>query len=135
MPNVRKMSGSHCRYYVAGRCLYSERLNPGYDESFRCRFLILWEEEFDAFLDRAEAFALGQDELAALWERRFERLQNGSRGCDDYRYCESGGDQGCINGHGDVCLLALPLCEGRCRHFALPGIGNEFDPDDTDKES
>jgi hypothetical protein len=129
------MPGSACRYYAAGRCLYTERLNPGYDESLRCRFLALWEKEFDSFLDRAEAFALDQQELAALWDRRFERLQQSGKGCEAYHPCENGGDQGCVNGCGDVCLLALPFCSGRCRHFEL--LRPEHDPEhhDTDKES
>jgi hypothetical protein len=134
MSNVRKMPGDECRFYVAGRCLYHERLNPGYDESFRCRFLVLWEEEFDAFLDRAEAFSLGRRETVELWNRRFEKLQGGDCGCPDYYYHEAGGDQGCVHGYNDLCILALPLCKGRCRHFESTLLEKD-NPNHTDKES
>lgn len=128
------MPGSACRHYVSGRCFYDERLNPGYDESLHCRFLVLWEREYDEFLDRAEAFSLDPQALEALWDRRFERLQREGEGCEGYSYSENGGDQGCANGRGAVCLLALPLCEGRCRRFALPEDDPESEYHDTDKE-
>ncbi|SKA80408.1 hypothetical protein SAMN02745704_01348 [Paucidesulfovibrio gracilis DSM 16080] len=128
MSNVRKMPGNACRYYVAGRCNYHERLNPGYDESLRCRFLVQCEDAFDAFLDRAEAFALSQEQTVAFWNRRFQRLQEEGCFCPDYCYSEDGGDQGCVHGYGDVCILALPKCEGRCRRFVLiPEVSDNND--------
>ncbi|MEF2144449.1 MAG: hypothetical protein V3573_03305 [Desulfovibrionaceae bacterium] len=117
MPKVRRMPGGSCRFFAAGRCLYDERLNPGYDESLQCRYFLLWEKEFDEFLDRAENFALGQGQAAELWERRFERLGKGETACKDYCYREDGGEQRCLNGYKHFCLLALPKCTGRCRHY------------------
>ena len=115
---VKRLPGTGCRYYNRGRCLYEERLNPGYHEAWRCRVLTAWERAFDDFVDRAEAFDLGQDRAADLWRLRMRRL--GPDGCEAFVPAGQRAPVSvvpCAHAQEDLCLLALPECGGRCRRY------------------
>lgn len=119
---VIRLPGSGCRHHVRGRCLYEEHLNPGFHEGFRCLVLDGWETEFEDFVDRVEAFGLGQGQAAGLWSRRFAALVAGGRDCPDYRppSVTSGAEGdllGCAHFEAGLCLLRLPVCDGVCSRF------------------
>ncbi|WP_285906144.1 hypothetical protein [Pseudodesulfovibrio pelocollis] len=119
MADILPLPGDECRHHARGRCLYEEHLNPGYCSTWRCRAIARWESAFDDFLVRAERFELGQEQVAILWERRFTRMVR-SLDCD--HYASGGGAElpACAHVRDGLCCLALPPCEGRCRHFRLP---------------
>jgi hypothetical protein len=130
MSNVRPMPGDACRFFRQGRCLYEERLNPGYHLSWRCLVLTRWEGEYDDFLQRAEAFRLDDAPAARLWEKRFEGLLREGINCPRFVSGGVGEVLGCSLLFGDVCLAALPACEGVCRRFLPRGRkhGTDNDP-------
>lgn len=121
---IRRLPGNDCHHFVHGRCLYEEHLNPGYNRRWRCSVLLSWEDSYDDFLLRAEAFQLEAATAAGLWEGRIERLVEAAPGCGDF---VSGGDgaTGCANAVSELCLAALPVCEGRCRKFTPREDGEE----------
>lgn len=114
---IRRLPGNECRHFAGGRCLFEERRNPGYNRSWQCRVLLQWEACYDDFLLRAEAFRLEAASAAGLWERRVERLVAQAPDCADFRR-GGGAATGCANAVGELCLLRLPECQGRCAHFA-----------------
>lgn len=118
--SIRRLPGHQCRYFARGRCLYEERLNPGYDRSLRCRVLLEWEASYDDFLLRAEAFRLGAATAAGLWENKIERLVEDIARCENFA---PGGTEatGCANALDELCVCALPPCPGRCRRFVRDG--------------
>jgi hypothetical protein len=117
MATISRLPASGCRYFLNGRCLYEEELNPGYNLDFRCVLLRRWERAFDDFLGRAEAFGLAQASAADAWARRFERLLGEDADCPDYRR-EAGRDlPDCVHCRGDICVKALPECPGHCLRF------------------
>ncbi|QJB57853.1 hypothetical protein [Pseudodesulfovibrio sp. zrk46] len=118
MSDVKRLPGDGCRHHINKRCLYDEHLNPGYAEGFRCRVLLRWEIAFDEFLERADAFNIEQDAVPDLWGRKFERMARQAFDCEKYEF--AGGEApACAQVYDGLCLLALPQCEGRCRHFFL----------------
>lgn len=119
MGEMRRLPGTGCRFYVRGRCLYEERLNPGYATGWRCGVLARWEEVYDDFLSRAEAFGVEDANVPGLWRDRFERLMREKTHCERYVYADDREPPCCANAHDRLCLLELPPCEGRCRKFAL----------------
>jgi hypothetical protein len=114
---IRRLPGNECRHFASGRCLFEEQRNPGYHRDWRCRVLAQWEESYDEFLLRAEAFRLEDAAAAGLWERRMERLVAARPDCPDFRQGGAGAT-GCVHALADLCLLRLPGCAGRCRRFA-----------------
>ena len=119
MGELKRLPGHGCRFFARGRCLYEERLNPGYTKKWRCGVLLRWESVYDDFLVRAEAFGLEEDELSELWRERLERLMLQEGRCERYVYSRHVELPSCGNSHETLCLLDLPRCEGRCRRFAL----------------
>lgn len=117
MNNILRLPGVACRHYFGNHCLYEERLNPGYHESFRCTVLQGWEEAFEAFVDRAEAFGLEPSDASLFWRRRLDALLSGSRDCSDFLATDGDGP-GCVHFLGGLCVLRLPACAGRCSRFA-----------------
>ncbi|EPR42172.1 hypothetical protein dsx2_0099 [Desulfovibrio sp. X2] len=118
---VRQMPGNACRFYRHGRCLYEERLNPGYNASWRCAVVRKWEEEYDEFVQRAEAFGLEDETAGSIWEKRFQSLLRMDVPCEHFG---RGGEYEllkCVHLMGDLCLCALPRCEGVCRRFQPRG--------------
>ncbi|EPR31603.1 hypothetical protein dsat_0927 [Alkalidesulfovibrio alkalitolerans DSM 16529] len=118
---LRQMPGNACRFFRAGRCLYEERLNPGYNGSWRCVVVRSWEREYDEFVQRAEAFGLEDDAAGSIWERRFAEMMRAGVACDRF---ERGGEYellACVHLMGDLCLCALPPCDGVCGRFQPRG--------------
>jgi len=119
MADVKRLPGDGCRHHTNQRCLYEEHLNPGYGTSWRCRVLMRWETAFDEFLERAEAFNVAQDAVPDLWGRKFERMARQAFDCEEYVFVQGGEAPACAHILDGLCHLALPPCEGRCRHFAM----------------
>lgn len=124
MADIMRMPGDNCRHHTLGRCLYEEYLNPGYSSEWRCRVLACWESAFDDFLVRAELFGVAQEAVPDLWERRFERIAR-AVDCEEYALCREADSPACAHVLNGLCRLALPLCEGRCRHYELPETHDE----------
>jgi hypothetical protein len=131
MAEILPMPGDACRHHTRGRCLYEEHLNPGYCSLWQCRAFAHWESAFDDFLARAELFGLEQERVASLWERRFARIAH-AFDCDRYSACTGADTPVCIHARDGLCRLALPVCEGRCRHYRLPRMDNPESGPQTD---
>ena len=123
---VLKFPGAGCRHYLHGRCLYEEHLNPGFRRSYRCGVLEGWEAQFESFVDRAEAFGIGQAQAGGLWSRRFEGLVSGRRDCAEFipeadAARSESEPMGCALFMEGFCLIRLPRCQGVCpRHEPAP---------------
>ncbi|NCC24861.1 MAG: hypothetical protein EOM25_06645 [Deltaproteobacteria bacterium] len=118
MADVTAFPGRGCRFYIQGRCLYEEVLNPGYAQVWRCRVLVELERRFDDLLDRAESFHLDAAVTGRIWAGRQSEAEALFKSCPDFGL--EGGDS-C--GHlvlGMICVLRLPSCLGACRRFS-PG--------------
>lgn len=126
MGDITRLPGQGCRHHAGGHCLYEERLNPGYAQHWRCRVLARWEAAFDDFLGRAEVFGVEQSAVPDLWERQFERLAREAFDCEQYVYSHGEDAPACLHAVDGVCRLALPVCEGRCRHHE-----RYIEPEDT----
>ncbi|MBU1001492.1 MAG: hypothetical protein KKE73_03105 [Proteobacteria bacterium] len=124
--NVRLFPACACGHYQLGRCLYEERLNPGFRDRWRCRVLTKWEKAYDDFLLRAEAFHLELANAVELWEARLERLLVQARQCPDYAGGAEESATGCLNEIEGLCLRLLPECQGRCRHYTTDQSKNNF---------
>lgn len=119
MADVTKLPAETCRFHLKGKCLYEERLNPGYERQWRCLVMTRWEEIFDEFLRRAEAFGIEYDRVLQLWEARFQRLIDADPECEEFELEGAVTPPCCAHEYDALCLLELPLCDGRCRHFLL----------------
>ncbi|MBG0789280.1 MAG: hypothetical protein H0S80_02155 [Desulfovibrionaceae bacterium] len=120
MGKIHALPGDGCRHYIFGRCLYQERLNPGYRRSYRCQVLNRWERAYDDFLNRADAMGVDQESVSGLWAIQFQRMAREAFHCrnhvfnhDDHR------PPACRNEMDGLCVLGLPKCGGRCRHFEI----------------
>lgn len=114
---ITRLPGTGCRFYERGRCLYEERLNPGYHEEWRCAVLVRWEGVYEDFLRQAEAFGLTDAAASALWQRRFERLAAAPPECPRFQPGPTDELPGCALSTEGLCVLALPECAGQCQHF------------------
>ncbi len=91
-------------------------MNPGFSPGFRCLREQALCLDFDAFLDRAEAFGLTEKEAARIWNARNHR--RALRACPHNRLEElSGAGLDCVWLLEGACLLSMPRCEGVCPHF------------------
>jgi len=115
--NLVRFPAVGCRHFHQGRCLYEERLNPGFHTAWRCSVLTRWESVYDEFLDRAENFGLSETELGVLWHRRFERLAEEAVPCPDAHPSDGETMPECRHLLEDLCLLRLPECAGPCERF------------------
>ena len=114
---VTRLPGLGCRHFLAGRCLYEEHLNPGFAIAFRCSVLVHLERDFDDFLRRAEAMALSEEQAGKLWQTRFPTTLAKQETCRGYRPGDTTSFPDCANAAGELCLLALPICPGRCQRY------------------
>ncbi len=114
---VRRLPGRDCRFFQRGRCLYEERLNPGYHAGWRCRVLARWEAAYEDFLRQADAFGLEEASASGLWRQRFERLAAGDPQCLQFQPSREGDLPGCVFVLEGLCLLTLPDCAGLCPRF------------------
>lgn len=117
MAKVTKMPGCMCVFYLSGKCLYEEMLNPGYNKEWRCKVLEDLEDEYDKLLRQAENFNLDEQAFSDLWEQRIEEHLKSKVVCrkmvpheeEDYPFC--------VAVHDEICLLEMPVCEGICSKF------------------
>jgi hypothetical protein len=116
---IHRLPGYGCRHHCQGRCLYEEALNPGYHQDWRCEVLLRWEDVYEDFLNRVEAFGLDEKDLAELWAKRFERLSQDAVGCPDFSPGLTESVPECFLLAGELCVLRLPQCFGQCQHYAL----------------
>lgn len=124
------MPGVNCAFFLQGRCLYEERVNPGLRDSWRCRVLVALEQEYDRFLDQAEHFNLDLRTAMNIWERRAEEIVGWKPPCDAYACrgpeVQVDGENGrpedavldCVHYWLGLCLPELPACAGVCPLFA-----------------
>ena len=111
-----------CRYFRRGVCLYAERRNPGRDESLHCAVISGLVRDWDAFLDRAEAFRLDEKDASAIWNRLAEKKLSAPALCpkqqDLTRPCDLVGDfVSCSYLEDGLCLLLFPRCAQRCAYY------------------
>ncbi len=111
------MPGRACGHYAGGRCLYGERLNPGYHVSWRCRVLKQWEKEYDDFVHRAEAFGLEDAAAKPMLEKHFQKVLKQAIACPRFEPEASAGMPPCLHLLDELCLKELPVCHGVCRFF------------------
>lgn len=120
MTTLVRLPGDGCRYFVRRCCLLEERVNPGLRTEFACTFLADLEARFDAFVSLSEVFGLSAEEAGRIWERRWGGVLSASWNCPDFVPGPEGvEDEGCDNLLDGLCLLAMPPCPGRCRHYAV----------------
>lgn len=116
----RHCSHTWCEHYCQGACMLAENRNPGLEARFCCACLSALMEEWDAFLDRAEAFGLAEDMAARIWNgRKHAALESGLL-CPPVL-------SGALKAHplGEdcpyivrgACLLAMPRCTAVCKDF------------------
>ncbi len=115
--SMTRLPGEGCRHFLWGRCLYEEHCNPGLSQRTRCAVLTRLVRLFDDFLARAENLSLTEEQAARLWEARFPALVAKEGNCQDYLPGDTNSFPDCANAAGDLCLLALPVCPGRCARF------------------
>ncbi|WP_232286142.1 hypothetical protein [Solidesulfovibrio carbinoliphilus] len=114
---LTRLSGQGCRHFLAGRCLYAEHVNPGLEEGFVCVVVHRLGRAFDDFLLRAENLGLGEEEAGRVWQARFPATLAKEGNCQDYLPGGTTSFPDCAHAAGELCLLALPACPGRCGRF------------------
>ncbi len=120
MAKVTKLPGRNCRFFISGRCLYEEMLNPGYNRNWRCRVIRELEGEYDHLLRQADTFKLDEKAFNDLWEQRIEEHLKSSVVCRKMIPSEEDEGPFCAALYDEICLLELDKCEGVC---------NKFEPD------
>ncbi len=116
------MPGTYCKHYLKGRCLRTERLNPGLHKEWHCRVLMEWEEAYDQFLSQADAFQLDITMAARIWANRLDDMLRGQQPCADYcpvqeQLHDDSDVLSCAHSWTGLCLLSMPRCEGICEWF------------------
>lgn len=108
-------------YYSQGACLYAEALNPGFDETLRCVRLVKLMEDWDVFLDRAEAFHLSEETAMRIWNGRQHAALESRALCPFTEPGFAGPDGGdeldCRHLFQGACQLVMPRCGGPCDRF------------------
>ncbi len=121
MNPVLHIPGDGCRFRVAGRCLYEERINPGLCREFACTVLSVLEGHFDEFVTRGEILGLSSGQAGRIWEERMAKALNIGWDCANFAsLLDEAGEVVCRHFVEGICLLRMPPCLGRCRHFELP---------------
>lgn len=120
MTAIIALPGKGCAHWYADRCLYNVHLNPGLEREKFCQVLQRLEQHFDEHVRRCERFGLSAEKAGQLWKRYTHQVLERAWDCPDYRVeFATGIELICTHLCGDVCLLRLPKCLGRCRHFEL----------------
>lgn len=121
MSRLLRMPGDTCRFFVAGRCMYEESLNPGLRAEYSCTVLRTLEGRFDEFVVRGEILGLTSEEAGRIWEHRMSQALNIDWDCANFNALQDdAGDILCRHFMEGVCVLRLPHCLGRCRRHELP---------------
>lgn len=76
--------------------------------------LLNLEKEYDKLLRQAESFRLDEKVVSDLWRVRVSACNTSSEACQG----RGGNYPDCTALHGDICLLALPECDGVCSHYS-----------------
>jgi hypothetical protein len=126
---LSRLPGLGCRHFRQGRCLFGEHRNPGLAPAHGCRVITRLGRSFDAFLERADNLSLTEEEAARLWEARFPAILAREGDCRDYLPGDTNSFPDCRHVAGDLCLLAFPVCPGRCPRYARPDPETERDKD------
>lgn len=126
---LSRLPGTGCRHYRLGRCLLAEHQNPGLRDGNACQVLLRLGRSFDAFLVRADNLALTEEQASRLWEARFPAILAKEGDCRDYLPGDTTTFPDCRHVAGDLCLLAFPVCPGRCSRFARADAESERDKD------
>ncbi|MBT8763009.1 hypothetical protein KFV02_03590 [Desulfohalobiaceae bacterium Ax17] len=119
MGKLHFFPGEGCLFFKYGHCVYEEILNPGYNRHWQCQVLVKWEKEYDHLVNQAEYFQLNPSQVEGIWERRMARKIISGWNCPHYISCEE--EESCIYLHGNICILALPKCMGRCHLYQYNG--------------
>ena len=107
-----------CGHRHGERCLWPEHLNPGLRADFHCARLEMLVRDFDAFLDRAEAFGLDDAQM-----ERIRRAAPGKTlprsGCPLQKREETATTAAtavadCAFFLQGLCLQRLPVCTTPC---------------------
>jgi len=114
------MPGDACRFWIAGRCLYEELMNPGLRAEYSCTVLSVLEDRFDEFVVRGEILGLTSEEAGRIWKQRMAQALNIDWDCANFTALQDdAGEILCRHFIEGVCVLRLPPCAGRCRRFEL----------------
>lgn len=111
------LPGDGCRHFQSGRCLYEEHLNPGLMQEHCCAVVRRLEQAFDDFLLRADNMGLDEEQAGRLWQARFPATLAKEGNCQNYLPDDRDSFPDCQHAAGELCLLAFPVCPGRCRRF------------------
>ncbi|MHC1789166.1 hypothetical protein [Solidesulfovibrio sp.] len=117
LKQLSRLPGEGCRHWQGGRCLCEEHRNPGLDQGNVCAVIDRLGRAFDDFALRADNLGLPDAQAKALWQARFPALLAKEGNCQDYLPGDTTSFPDCAHIAGDLCLLALPPCPGRCRRF------------------
>lgn len=112
--HVIPFPGIACACYRQGRCLKEEIRNPGLHLTYHCGILQKNIIAWDAFLDRAEAFSLSEEEAARIWRQRETQLLSAPCPLKSAPSCHP---RDCPYYQEDICALLLPPCPGVCPAF------------------
>jgi hypothetical protein len=117
---VLLMPADGCRFRVGDRCLYEELINPGLRREFVCTVLAALEGSFDEFVARGEIMGLSSEKAGLIWQERMAKALNIGWDCATFTPLrDEAGEVWCRHFFDGICLLGMPPCLGRCRHFEL----------------
>jgi hypothetical protein len=115
-----------CRHRHRACCLWPEHRNPGLRPEFHCARLGRLMEDFDAFLDRAEAFGLSDAQAERLFRARREKPLFRSacplQTCEETTTATAGAVAGCEFFLQGLCLKRLPPCATPCPYAGTAAI-------------
>jgi len=115
---VQRMGGQRCTYYLRGRC--TRTVSPEQSAAVRCHLLEARRKVGAATLDRLDRLK----KLADPGDREVARRHVIQKNLEEItrlncpRYVPKGGrGPVCQHQHLVSCLLLLPECTERCKHF------------------
>jgi hypothetical protein len=75
----------------------------------------------DEFVTRGDILGLSPEQAGRIWEQRMVKALNIGWDCANFTSLrDDAGDELCRHFFEGICLLRMPRCLGRCRHFELP---------------
>ena len=124
MATILGLPGAGCRFYLRGRCMYAECVNPGLDPALRCLVLVRLERRFDALVDRCERTGIGLEAAGRIWQDWSGDVVDWA--CPDHASDPEVMSDQCAYFVEGLCLLRFPPCAGRCRRYELARSGRNF---------
>lgn len=125
MREVVRLPGAGCGFYLRGRCMYAEYMNPGLDSAFCCQVLARLERRFDALVERCELMGIGLEAAGRIWQGWGGDVVDWT--CPEYALGAGDASGRCAHFVEGLCLLRFPCCGGRCRHYELARPGRNFE--------